>query len=119
MSKNILVTGPPRCGKSTVIEETVRRLKRPLTGFFTREIKERGRRRGFMIVTMAGLEGILAHDNISGQARVGKYRVNLNDLDRVAVPSMIPARPGGCGDNPVSLAPFPQPDHARCARRSS
>jgi nucleoside-triphosphatase THEP1 len=42
--KNILLTGPPRCGKSTVIERLVRQIKRPVTGFFTREIREEGKR---------------------------------------------------------------------------
>ena len=41
-SKNILVTGPPRCGKSTLIEKVILRIEKPMTGFFTREIKEKG-----------------------------------------------------------------------------
>ncbi|MBM3301883.1 MAG: AAA family ATPase [Deltaproteobacteria bacterium] len=90
--KNFLVTGPPGCGKSTVIEAVVRRINRPMTGFFTREIRERGRRRGFKIVTLAGKEGILARDNITGSVRVGRYGVNLDDLERIAVPSMIPSQ---------------------------
>ena len=43
-SKNILVTGPPRCGKSTLIEKVILRIEKPMTGFFTREIKEKGGR---------------------------------------------------------------------------
>jgi nucleoside-triphosphatase THEP1 len=42
--KNILLTGPPRCEKSTVIENLVKQIQGPLIGFFTREICERGRR---------------------------------------------------------------------------
>jgi nucleoside-triphosphatase THEP1 len=91
---NLLITGPPRCGKSTLIEAVVSRIERPLTGFFTREIIEKGRRTGFMIVTLEGREGVLAHEKIKGPVRVGKYGVNLDDLDRVAVPAMIPSRPG-------------------------
>jgi len=34
-AKNILLTGPPRCGKSTLVEKLIRQLDRPLTGFFT------------------------------------------------------------------------------------
>ena len=33
-SKNILVTGPPRCGKSTLIEKVILRIEKPMTGFF-------------------------------------------------------------------------------------
>jgi hypothetical protein len=65
-----------------------------LTGFFTREIREKGRRTGFMIVTLEGREGVLAHEKIKGPVRVGKYGVNLDDLDRIAVPAMVPSNPG-------------------------
>ena len=91
--RNILITGPPKCGKSTLIEEVVHRIgRRPITGFFTREIKEKSRRVGFSINTLDGREGILAHQNIKGKFRVGKYGVNLRDIETIAVPSMIPAR---------------------------
>jgi nucleoside-triphosphatase len=89
-TKNILLTGPPRCGKSTVIEKLVTQIQRPVVGFFTREIKERGRRVGFAIITLDGKEGILAHEESKSPRRVGKYGVNVDELDRIAVPSMIP-----------------------------
>ncbi len=91
--KNILLTGPPRCGKSTVIEKLVKQISRPVTGFFTREIREKGRRVGFSIITLDGSEGVLAHEGSSTPLRVGKYGVNIEELDQIAVPSMIPARP--------------------------
>jgi nucleoside-triphosphatase THEP1 len=43
MSRNILLTGPPRCGKSTLIERGVGRIQKPMTGFFTREIRKGGK----------------------------------------------------------------------------
>ena len=93
MSKNILVTGPPRCGKSTLIERVIHRIQKPMTGFFTREIREKGKRVGFSINTLEGKEGVLAHQNIKGRKRVGKYGVNLIHIDHIAVPSMIPSEP--------------------------
>ena len=92
-SKNLLVTGPPHCGKSTLIERVVSRIDVPSIGFFTSEIREKGRRVGFKIVTLDGREGVLAHEKIKGKSRVGKYGVNLDDLDNIAVPSMIPSGP--------------------------
>ena len=88
---NILVTGPPRSGKSTLIEKVVQRISRPATGFFTQELREKGRRVGFSITTLEGKTGVLAHQRIRSTFRVGKYGVNLEDLDQIAVPSMLPS----------------------------
>jgi nucleoside-triphosphatase THEP1 len=90
--RNILITGPPRCGKSTLIERLVNRIEWPVTGFFTREIKEKGRRVGFSINTLDGREGILAHKNIRSQFLVGKYGLHIKDIEDIAVSSMIPAK---------------------------
>jgi len=89
---NILVTGPPGCGKSTLIEKVINRMEGPATGFFTREIQERGRRVGFSITTLDGKEGVLAHKNIKSQFCVGKYGVNIEDIDSLAVSAMVPAQ---------------------------
>lgn len=88
--RNILVTGPPRCGKSTLIEKVVDRIEGPVIGFFTSEIKGKGGRAGFSIKTLDGREGILAHQDIKSQFSVGKYGVNLKDIDSIAVPSIMP-----------------------------
>jgi nucleoside-triphosphatase len=92
MKRNILITGTPGCGKSTLIKKIVDRIEKPVNGFFTLEMEEKGRRAGFSINTLDGREGILAHQNIKGKFRVGKYRVNLRDIETIAIPSMIPAR---------------------------
>ena len=91
-AKNILLTGPPRCGKSTVIEKLIQQIHKPITGFFTREMKEKGRRVGFLIITLDGKEGILAHQESKSKIRLGRYRVNIDELDRIAVPAMIPSK---------------------------
>jgi nucleoside-triphosphatase len=92
--RNVFVTGPPRCGKSTLIQKVVLQIENRGTGFFTREIREKGRRTGFSITTLDGKEGVLAHENMKSGFRVGKYGVNVNDIDQIAVPSMTPAKPG-------------------------
>ena len=88
------MTGPPRCGKSTLIERVVGRIQKPMTGFFTQEIREGGRRVGFSITTLDGKKGVLAHQDTQSRVRVGKYGVNLDHIDQIAVPSMLPARAG-------------------------
>jgi len=91
--KNILLTGPPRCGKSTLIEKVIQKIDRPMTGFFTREIKEGGKRVGFSIITLDGKEGVLAHKDSETEVRLGKYGVHLDQLNRIAVPSITPSKP--------------------------
>ena len=46
------------------------------------------RRRGFRIKTVAGEEGILAHVGYRGPPRVGKYGVDLEEFQRVALPAL-------------------------------
>ena len=89
VQKNILLTGPPGCGKSTIIEKIVQRINLPCTGFFTREMREKGRRVGFSIATLDGRRGIMAHIDIRSRHRVGKYGVDLQSIDTIAVPSML------------------------------
>ncbi|MBL7180952.1 MAG: nucleoside-triphosphatase [Pseudomonadota bacterium] len=91
--KNILFTGPPRCGKSTLIESIIQKIKIPATGFFTREIRKKGLRVGFSINTLDRKQGVLAHERIKSHWQVGRYGVNLAEIDRIAVPSMMPDRP--------------------------
>jgi nucleoside-triphosphatase len=90
---NVFVTGPPGCGKSTLIEKVIVRIEKPKTGFFTRQITEKGHRVGFSIITLDGKKGVLAHKSIRSRFRVGKYGVNLQDIDQIAVPSMLPDAP--------------------------
>jgi nucleoside-triphosphatase THEP1 len=92
--KNLLITGPPGCGKTTLIEKVIERTHVPCIGFVTKEIREAGRRKGFKIITLARGEGILAHQNIGGELKVGKYGVNLQKLEQIAAPSIVPQNPG-------------------------
>lgn len=87
--KNVLLTGLPGCGKSTIIEKIIGRMHRPSTGFFTREIQKKGRRVGFSINTLDGRQGTMAHVEIRSPYRVGRYGVDLQSIDLIAVPSML------------------------------
>jgi len=92
--KNILLTGAPGCGKTTVITRLAGMLA-PLSvsGFYTEEIRERRDRVGFRIKTFGGLEGILAHVDFPGRPRVSKYGLDIAALNRIALPTM-KVRPG-------------------------
>ena len=93
---NLLFTGPPGCGKTTLISRIVPKLRTSATGFLTREIREKGKRVGFSINTLDGKEALLAHVNVSGRCRVGRYGVVLENIESVAIPSMIPRKAGEC-----------------------
>ena len=90
MKTRILLTGLPGSGKSTLVKKVVASLRRPTTGFITEEIREKGRRTGFSIVTLDGRKGILAHEKLKSSCRVGRYGVSMEDLEKIAIPSMIP-----------------------------
>ncbi len=87
---NLLLTGPPRCGKTTLVERVVERLegRLRLAGFLTREVRVGGERAGFDIVTLDGQVAPLSRKGAPSGPRVGSYRVDLASLEGVAVPSM-------------------------------
>ncbi len=87
---NVLVSGPPGCGKTTLIEKVVRAIHVPVAGFITREIREKGNRVGFSIETMTGGKATLAHVDFDGPFRVGRYGVSIEALEAIAVPSLLP-----------------------------
>jgi nucleoside-triphosphatase len=90
---NILLTGMPGVGKTTVIRKLAEQLGRPARGFVTDEIREGGRRRGFKLVTLDGREGILAHDTIRSAERVSRYGVSTADLEAIGIPAITPKTP--------------------------
>lgn len=89
--KNILITGLPGCGKSTLVIRISSRIDARARGFTTADIRSprgtqegsRPAREGFRITTLAGEEGVLARKGAPEGPRVGSYRVNLSDLDRL------------------------------------
>jgi nucleoside-triphosphatase len=83
----ILITGMPGTGKTTTVMRVTEALKaRGLKtgGMTTREQREDTARVGFSIQDMfTGKQGWLAHVNQPNGPRIGKYRVNLRDLEDI------------------------------------
>ena len=88
MSQAFLLTGAPGTGKTTIIRAAISASKAKTGGFYTQEIRQGTARLGFEIVTLDGSRAVLAHVDIHGPHRVGKYGVDVASLDRVAVPAM-------------------------------
>ena len=82
------LTGPPGCGKTSLLREVLSTLGVPAGGFFTEEVREGGRRAGFRLVTLDGRQAMLASVGRPGPVRVGRYGVNVAALDEVGVPAL-------------------------------
>ncbi|RLF48124.1 MAG: AAA family ATPase [Thermoplasmata archaeon] len=89
--KNILLTGKPGCGKTTLIKQIIEELGLDAGGFYTLEIRREGKREGFKIITLDGKEGLLAHVNIRSPYRVSKYGVDIKNLEEIGVKSILDA----------------------------
>ncbi len=75
---NILITGFPGIGKTTLIIRLLEVLKdHQAVGFYTKEIRKGGSRRGFALIDLNGRKRILSHIGIKSSYRVGKYGVDI------------------------------------------
>jgi nucleoside-triphosphatase len=84
----LLIEARPGAGKTTALGRLADRLNAAgvsLSGFLTREMRAKGRRVGFEIETFSGEHGLLAHVDIKGSPRVGRYGVNLEEFERLAL----------------------------------
>jgi nucleoside-triphosphatase len=86
---NILLTGRPGVGKTTVMRRLAELLSnRPLAGFYTEEIREGGERQGFGAATFSGRTCILAHVNHRSRHRVGRYGVDVATFEQLVLPEL-------------------------------
>ena len=94
MKRIILVTGPPGIGKTSILLRTVKELKQNYTvgGMVCHEVREGGLRVGFEVMDLSTEQrGWLAHVNQITGPSIGRYHVNLIDLDVVGAGSIIDA----------------------------
>jgi len=83
----LLLTGNPGVGKTTVLTRTVNTLKTEgyaVGGMISREVRKGGTRVGFEILDLnSSRRGWLAHVNQKSGPQVGRYRVNIQDLNSI------------------------------------
>lgn len=91
----LLMTGNPGVGKTTVLKKTINILKErgySIGGMLSEEVREDGVRIGFEIVDVGSEKrGWLSHVNQKTGPTLGKYRVNLKDLEDVGANAIIEA----------------------------
>jgi len=85
MKKNLLITGRPGCGKTTLIKEIIKLYPDKFGGFYTEEIREKGKRKGFKVCPLYGKESIFADVNYESPFKVGKYGVNIKNFENTGV----------------------------------
>ena len=88
MKQAYLLTGRPGTGKTSIIKQAVAGMKGKAGGFYTEEMRSRGVREGFRLVTLDGQSAILAHISIHSPYLVSKYGVDIDSLDRVGVSAL-------------------------------
>lgn len=95
LKRHIFLTGQPGVGKTNVLLRAVdvlRAKKYKIGGMISREVREQGVRVGFEIVNLGtGEKGWLAHVNQRTGPRIGKYRVNMRDLNTIGAGSILNA----------------------------
>jgi len=82
IKKNLLITGLPGVGKTTLIKKLSEALKglHPI-GFYTEEIREEGVRKGFGLIDLEGRRGLLSHQDIRSDCKVGQYQVDIKGFE--------------------------------------
>ena len=94
----LLLEGRPGIGKTTVARRLLALLQEtgvPVGGFTTGELRTGGRREGFVVEAVSGAREVLAHVDLPGPPRVGRYGVDLAALERVALPALREPGAGG------------------------
>ena len=97
------ITGLPRSGKSAVMEKVLTccstnasgrspcaaALRQAILGGLRTELLENGERMGYKVIDIvSGEEGIIAHKGIDSRLRVLGYGIDIEELNRVALPAI-------------------------------
>ena len=75
-------------GKTSLIKQAVAEVRDKASGFYTEEIRSRGLRQSFRLITLESQSTILPHVNVHNPCRVSKYGVDINNLDQVGVAAL-------------------------------
>ena len=82
MRKNILITGMPRSGKSTILKKIIQKFDYKV-GFVTNEVRKDDERVGFELETHKGTKSMLASVDFKTNFKVSRYFVDIRNLDEI------------------------------------
>ncbi|MFZ2196705.1 MAG: nucleoside-triphosphatase, partial [Thermodesulfovibrionales bacterium] len=74
-----------------VIKKVIALLPYPATGFYTEEQQFSGKRVGFVMKTVEGKSGYLAHQDIRSDFHIRRYGVSIENIETIAAPSITPS----------------------------
>ena len=91
MPRNFFITGEPNAGKTTLLKDIVKELKKKglrVGGFISPEERHHGTRTGFKVMDVeSGKVAVLASLEGDGP-KVSKYHVNVPSFESIALPMM-------------------------------
>jgi len=86
MEANILLTGKPGCGKSSLIAQLIR--GRKVGGIVTPEVRRAGVRIGFRVIDLHSKKAALFAKVGWPGPKVSKYGVDVAKFERIAIPAL-------------------------------
>lgn len=95
MTLLVFLTGVPGVGKSTVVKRVAERMKQEgmkVGGMVSADMRSGPSRVGFEIRDLLTAKaGVLAHANQAIGPKIGKYRVNSDDLEKIGAEAILSA----------------------------
>lgn len=77
-------------GKTTIIKKVIEKINKPVIGFYTEEVREADKRIGFLLITLDGKKGYLAHQDIKSNYYIRRYGVSIENIENLSIPSITP-----------------------------
>ncbi|MFH0869311.1 MAG: nucleoside-triphosphatase [archaeon] len=86
MKQNILITGPPASGKSTLLQNLIS--GKQVYGIFTHDIKRNGERWGFKVINIRGGKNDVFSSIEMKPHVIGKFGVDVSRFEKIASPAI-------------------------------